>query len=55
MSASSSPPSHPGFSGQGLTKAWVLGSNGNLWFEQEPWGQVPPAHQQAGAGKRSGR
>jgi hypothetical protein len=28
------------------TAAWVLGSDGNLWLEQGPWGTVPPSRQQ---------
>ena len=50
MSRQSSPSSHPGFSGDSLSKAWVLGSNGTLWYELGPWGNVPPPRQQVGAG-----
>ena len=50
MSRQSSPSTHPGFSGDSLSKAWVLGSNGTLWYELGPWGNVPPPRQQVGAG-----
>ena len=41
MSRQSSPSTHPGFSGDSLSKAWVLGSNGTLWYELGP-GEMSP-------------
>jgi len=32
-----------------ITQIYVLGQDGNLWFEQAPWGTVPPARQQVDA------
>jgi hypothetical protein len=48
VSWQSSPSTHPGILGVNLTEAWVLGNNGNLWFESAPWGSPPPSRQQAG-------
>lgn len=30
----------------GVQRAYVLGTDGNLWLEQGPWGTVPPSRQQ---------
>jgi hypothetical protein len=38
-------PTHPGFAGLDATAAYVLGTDGNLWLENGPWGTVPPARQ----------
>jgi len=50
MSEQSSPSTHPGFFGQSLIEAYVLGSDGNLWLESAPWGNPPPSRQQVGRG-----
>jgi hypothetical protein len=39
-------PTHPGFAGLDATEAYVLGTDGNLWLENAPWGTtVPPSRQ----------
>ena len=55
--ASSTPSTRPGFFGMagfvgmGLDKAYVLGSDGNLWLANAPWGNPPSSRQQpAGSG-----
>jgi hypothetical protein len=50
MKWQSSPPNHPGFSVQGPIEAYVLGSDGNLWLENAPWGTVPSGRIEIGAG-----
>jgi hypothetical protein len=50
MSQQSSPSTHPGFFGQSLNEAFVLGSDGKLWLESAPWGNAPPSRQQVGNG-----
>jgi hypothetical protein len=49
---SSTPSSRPGFFGMagflgmGLAEAYVLGSDGNLWLANAPWGNPPSSRQQ---------
>jgi hypothetical protein len=50
MTRQSSPSTHPGFFGVNLTEAYVLGSDGNLWLENAPWGRTPPPRQKVGGG-----
>jgi hypothetical protein len=33
-----------GFQSLSSTEAYVLSTDGNLWLEGRPWGQVPPPH-----------
>ncbi len=48
MTQQSSPSTHPGFFGWNGNEAFVLGSDGNLWFESAPWGHPPPSRQEVG-------